>query len=71
VSADAQIILKRIADDPAAKPHRREEARAALTLFSYLEMTSVEDLITFLLDQCSSLQERIDYLEKLKRGETQ
>jgi hypothetical protein len=60
----AQAILKRVADDLDAKPRLREEARAALTLFSYLGLRNEEELILFLLGQCAGLQDRIDELER-------
>ena len=63
----AQAILKSVADDLEAKPRLREEARAALTLFSYLGLQNEEELILFLLGQCAGLQDRIDELER-RRG---
>jgi hypothetical protein len=59
----ALAVLHSVADDPSTKPRVREEARAAITLFSYLELNSEHDLIVFLLGQCAGLQERIDQLE--------
>jgi hypothetical protein len=63
----AQAILRDIADDPEAKPREREEARAALTLFSYLGLRDERALVLFLLQQSVALQQRIDQLEG-KRG---
>ena len=60
----ALAILHSVADDPDTRPRLREEARAAITLFSYLELNSEHDLILFLLGQCAGLQDRIDQLEK-------
>jgi hypothetical protein len=63
----AQAILRDIADDFEAKPREREEARAALTLFSYLGLSDERALVLFLLQQSAVLQQRIDQLEG-KRG---
>jgi hypothetical protein len=57
-------ILLGIIDDPDVRPRLKEEARAAITLFSYLGMHDERDLICFLLGQCAGLQDRIDELEK-------
>lgn len=61
---NAQAILKNVADDPEVKPRVREEARAALTLFSYLGLRDEHELIVFLLAQCAGLQDRIDQLDR-------
>lgn len=61
---NAQAILQRVVDDESARPRLREEARAALTLFSYLGLRDNAELILFLLGQCAGLQDRIDQLEK-------
>lgn len=64
--SDALALLHSIADDPETRPRLKEEACAAITLFSYLEMNDERDLICFLLGQCAGLQERIDQLEGRK-----
>jgi hypothetical protein len=63
----AQSVLKSVADDLDAAPRLREEARAALTLFSYLGLQKEEELILFLLRQCAGLQDRLDELEGRRR----
>jgi hypothetical protein len=60
----AVAMLQGIVDDPDVRPRLKEEARAAITLFSYLNMHDERDLICFLLGQCAGLQERIEQLEK-------
>ena len=60
---DAIALLRSIADAPETRPRLAEEARAAITLFSYLNMRDEKELICFLLGQCAGLQERIEQLE--------
>lgn len=59
----ALAVLQGIIDDPETRPRLKEEARHAITLFSYLNMHDERDLICFLLGQCAGLQDRIDELE--------